>query len=97
MEALAQKEIDKRLQELPDWKREDKTLVWQHAFPTYLEALEFVYRLGKAAEENDHHPDIIMNYKRVTVRYSTHSAGGITELDFKMAGKIGELLAAFSR
>jgi|ERR1044071_9899665 4a-hydroxytetrahydrobiopterin dehydratase len=95
-QALSQNEIEKRLKDLPNWKLEDKTLVWVRPFPSYLEALEFVYQLGKAAEEADHHPDIIMNYKQVTVRYSTHSAGGITDLDFKMAGKVDGLSSAFS-
>ncbi len=44
--------------------------------------MAFIVRLGFAAEAVDHHPDLLVNYKRVTVTYSTHSEGGLTEKDF---------------
>lgn len=82
---------------LPDWLQEGGALIRVQTFATYKDALDFVYQAGLAAEENDHHPDITMAYKRVTVRYTTHSAGGITELDFKMARVVESLIDRFSR
>ena len=96
-EALTQAEIDKRLKELPDWKQENKALVRVQTFPEYKDALEFVYQVGLAAEAGNHHPDIVMNFKRVTVRYWTHTARGITALDFKLAGIVETLVKKFYR
>ena len=53
-------------------------------------------RLGFAAEAADHHPDILINYKRVTLTYSTHSAGGLTDKDFAGAEEAARLAAGFS-
>lgn len=91
-EALSQDEITKRLAALPQWKQEDKALVRIQTFPAYKDALDFVYQVGLAAEAEDHHPDITMNFKRVTVRYWTHTARGISALDFKMAGIVEGLV-----
>jgi 4a-hydroxytetrahydrobiopterin dehydratase len=93
--ALSQAEIEKNLKDLPQWKQEDKALIRVQTFPEYKDALDFVYQVGLAAEENDHHPDITMNFKRVTVKYWTHTARGITALDFKMAGIVEKLVQEF--
>lgn len=89
---LSQSEIDQKLEELPNWKQEDKALVRVQTFPAYLDALEFVYDVGRTAERENHHPDIFMNFKRVTVRYWTHTARGISALDFKLAGLVENLV-----
>ncbi len=60
------------------------------AFP---DAVAFVVRLGFDAELADHHPDILVNYKRVTLTYTTHSAGGLTEKDFAGAAHASDLAA----
>lgn len=91
-EALNQEEIKKRLSALPEWKYEDNALVRVQTFPYYKDALEFVYKVGQAAEEADHHPDITMNFKRVAVRYWTHTARGVSALDFKMADIVERLI-----
>lgn len=93
-DALSQTEIDKRLKDLPEWKQKDKALVRVQTFPEYMDALEFVYAVGKAAERENHHPDITMNFKRVEVKYWTHTARGISALDFKMAAIVENLVAS---
>ena len=57
----------------------------QFIFAGFADAVAFVVRLGFTAEAADHHPDLLINYKRVTVTYSTHSEGGLTEKDFEGA------------
>lgn len=94
-DALTQEEITQRLTSLPHWKQEDKALVRVQTFPNYKNALDFVYQVGLAAEEHNHHPDIVMNFKRVTVRYWTHTARGISTLDFKLAGVVEKLVETF--
>lgn len=94
-EALPQEEISKKLADLTHWKQEDNALVRVQTFPNYKDALDFVYQVGLAAEEHNHHPDIFMNFKRVTVRYWTHTARGISALDFQMAGIVEKLVGNY--
>ena len=75
-------EAQARLKELPGWELAGDTIRRQFTFADFPEAISFVVRTGFAAEAVDHHPDIQVNYKRVTLSYSTHSAGGLTEKDF---------------
>lgn len=76
---------------LPGWQVEDKELVRTFEFKTYLQGIEFVQKLGTAAESMNHHPDMLVTWRKVTVRISTHSVGGLTALDVELAGKAGEL------
>ena len=82
MPRLGLDEIDRRLRDLPAWRREGDAIVRQFTFDSFPEAVAFVNRLVPATEAADHHPDITVTYKRVTLIYSTHSEGGITEKDF---------------
>ena len=62
-------------------------------FGGFPDAVAFIVRLGFDAEQADHHPDILVNYKRVTLTYTTHSAGGLTEKDFAGAAHASDLAA----
>jgi len=76
------------------WQEQDDALVREFELPSFPAAIDFVVRLGKLAEGESHHPDIDIRYRRVTVRWTTHSAGGITEKDREMAERTTTLLAA---
>lgn len=82
MEVLSTNEIDRRLASLPGWSRAGSAIARQFTFGGFPDAVAFVARLVPGAEAADHHPDITINYSRVTVTYTTHSNGGITEKDF---------------
>ncbi len=75
----------RRLAGVDGWRLEGDALVKQFTFAGFPEAVAFVGRLVPGAEAADHHPDITINYKRVTLSYSTHSEGGITGKDFEGA------------
>jgi len=60
-------------------------------FKSYVDGLEFAFALGKAAEEEDHHPDILIMWRRVRVTLTTHAINGLSENDFIMAAKANEL------
>ena len=62
--------------------------------PSFPAAIAFVDRLAELAESENHHPDIDIRYRRVTVRWTTHSEGGITEKDREMAERTSALAAA---
>ena len=80
--------------DLPEWSVEGEVITRQFTFAGFPEAIAFVVRLGFAAEAADHHPDLLINYKRVKVSYSTHSEGGLTDKDFEGARAASALAAA---
>lgn len=77
--------IESSLSQLPGWKREGTELVKNYRFTSYLKGIEFVTLLAQTAESMNHHPDLFVGWRKVTVRLTTHSAGGITSLDIQMA------------
>jgi 4a-hydroxytetrahydrobiopterin dehydratase len=74
------------------WREEDDALVREFELESFPAAIEFVRRLADLAEGENHHPDIDIRYRRVLVRWSTHSAGGVTDRDRELAARTsGEL------
>jgi 4a-hydroxytetrahydrobiopterin dehydratase len=92
MPTLSRAEIEERLKTLRGWTLEGDAIRKQYTFAGFPEAIAFVNRLAPEAEKADHHPDILINYKRVTLTYSTHSEGGLTQKDFEGA-RIADRLA----
>jgi 4a-hydroxytetrahydrobiopterin dehydratase len=82
MNLIPPDEVLRRLPDLPGWSLVGNAVVKQFAFTDFPAAVAFVNRIVPVAEAADHHPDITIHYRRVTLSYSTHSAGGITEKDF---------------
>ena len=60
--------------------------------PSFRDAIAFVGRVADLAEEANHHPDIAISYKKVTLRWTTHSAGGLTDLDYELASRTDALV-----
>ncbi len=75
------------------WDERENALEKEFTFDSFPEAIAFVGRVAEAAEAANHHPDIAIAYRRVTLRWNTHSAGGITELDHALAARSDELAA----
>ncbi len=90
---LSQLEIAERMKHLHGWMLERDAIAKQFTFAGFPEAVGFVNRLLPEAEAADHHPDIQINYKRVTLVYSTHSEGGLTEKDFAGAAMADRIAA----
>jgi len=90
MAVLSKDKVEERLRALPGWSLEDSAIVRQFAFAGFPEAVAFVGRLVPGAEAADHHPDLTIHYRKVTVSYSTHSEGGVTEKDFAGAERANQ-------
>ncbi|HUG63709.1 MAG TPA: 4a-hydroxytetrahydrobiopterin dehydratase [Gaiellaceae bacterium] len=73
------------------WTEVDDALERTFELPSFVEALAFVNRVGELAEAQNHHPDIAIHYRNVTLRWWTHTAGGITDRDRDLAEKSGRL------
>lgn len=67
------------------WAEVDGALERTFELPSFPEAIAFVNRIADLAEAEDHHPDIAIHYRRVTLRWWTHTAGGITDRDRELA------------
>lgn len=73
------------------WQEIDDALEREFAFPTFAEAIAFVNRVAELADAEDHHPDIAVHYRRVVLRWWTHTAGGVTDRDRELAARSAEL------
>ena len=73
------------------WTEVDDALERTFELENFVDALAFVNRVGELAEAENHHPDIAIHYNRVTLRWWTHTAGGITDRDRELAEKSGRL------
>ena len=82
------------MSEPADWSERDGALEREVLFDSFRGAIMFVDRLADLAEAENHHPDISISYRRVTVRWTTHSAGGITDRDRELAARTEELIRA---
>ena len=88
---LDEKQIQEELSKVKDWVLRKNSIEKDYTFNTYLDGLNFVYSIGKLAEEQGHHPEMNLGYKRLTVRLTTFAIGGLSENDFILASKIDEL------
>ena len=90
-ELLSETEIETRLRRLA-WEREGDEIVREWRFEGFSEALAFVNRVAEVAEDSNHHPDIFLHgWNKVKLSLTNHSAGGLTEADFVMAGRFDQL------
>ncbi|HSX21427.1 MAG TPA: 4a-hydroxytetrahydrobiopterin dehydratase [Gaiellaceae bacterium] len=80
-----------RVSELAGWDEVDGALQRVFELPSFADAIAFVNEVARLAEAENHHPDIAISYKRVTLRWTTHSAGDITDRDRELAARSAEL------
>src|SRR5437660_11768251 len=100
MSALSQSEIEQRLAEAGEWRVADesgreldsglsKAIARERKFKDFAAAIAFVDRVAEVAEQANHHPDILLHgWNKVRLTLSTHSEGGLTDADFRLAGEI---------
>ena len=91
-ELYNESQVQDGLAALSGWELRDGRLRKQYQFRTFLRAIAFVNSVAYLAESAGHHPDITINYNRVTLSLSTHDAGGITEKDFDLAQRAEAIL-----
>lgn len=93
MDKLTAQQIEQSLKSLPGWQQTGGEIAKTFNFKNYYETMAFVNATAWVSHRQDHHPDIELGYNKCKVRYSTHSAGGITSKDMECAGKIEKLMA----
>lgn len=92
MTPLTSDQVRDALAKLDGWNQAGQQIARTFEFKNYYETMAFVNATAWISHREDHHPDLEVGYNRCMVRYSTHSAGGITAKDIECAGKIDRLL-----
>lgn len=86
--ALDTATIQARLREVPEWQATDGIIAREFTFANYGATIAFVNAIAAMAEQQNHHPEMTVGYRRCTVAYTTHSAGGaLSENDFICAAR----------
>lgn len=85
---LTEEEIERQLAALPGWTRDGAQIVAELEAPDFPTAITLVDEVALEAEDMDHHPDMDIRWRTVRFALSTHSAGGITQLDIELAHRI---------
>jgi 4a-hydroxytetrahydrobiopterin dehydratase len=93
---LEKSEIERRLSALPGWEFKDNAISKLYRFKTFMDGIRFLNQVAEMAEAADHHPDVKINYTRITFSCSTHDQGGVTEKDVKLASQIEEAYKAYA-
>lgn len=92
MSVLINADIARELAKLDGWALEGQAIHKQFTFSGFPEAVDFVQRLVPGCEAADHHPDVTINYRKVTLSYTTHSESGLTVKDFAGARAADQLV-----
>jgi 4a-hydroxytetrahydrobiopterin dehydratase len=92
MELLPEVVINQKLKTLQGWDYKDNSISKEYKTKNFVEAVTFLMKIAVEAEKLDHHPDVLIHsYNKLKITLSTHSKGGITENDLKLAGIIEKL------
>jgi 4a-hydroxytetrahydrobiopterin dehydratase len=91
MAVLTEPEIRQSLGKLSGWHKNGEAIQRTFEFPDFKAAMQFVNKIGDAAEQAGHHPDIDIRYNKVTMALVSHDAGGVTEKDVRMAERINQI------
>jgi 4a-hydroxytetrahydrobiopterin dehydratase len=89
---LSESEVDVRLAELSEWGASGDQIQRTYQFSNFVESMSFVQQVALLAEQDQHHPDILIRYNKVTLSLSTHDAGGLTEKDFAAAKRYDAII-----
>ena len=91
IEKLSASEADAQLANLDGWARDGDEISKTYTLPSFPAALAFTSTVGHLAEAADHHPDILVQYKKVKLTLSTHEVSGLSARDFELAAQIDAL------
>ena len=89
---LEEDDLTAALKKCPEWEYENNAITRTVEFEEFNDAIDFVNDLAEIAEEAQHHPDITIRHSKVTLKLTTHDAGGVTNLDFELAQRVDNLV-----
>lgn len=89
---IEEDDIAAALKKCPEWELDKGSIIRTVEFEEFMDAIDFVNDLAEIADEAQHHPDIIIRHTKVSLKLTTHDAGGITNLDIEVAQRIDHLI-----
>ena len=89
---LEAEDLSAALKKCPEWEYEKNSINRTFEFEEFMDGIDFVNSVADIAEEAQHHPDIRINYTKVTLKLTTHDAGGVTEADVELAQRVDNLV-----
>lgn len=89
---LEDDDLNAALKKCPEWEIEKKAILRVIEFEEFMDGIDFVNSVADIADEAQHHPDIRINYTKVTLKLTTHDAGGVTDADIELAQRIDNLV-----
>ncbi len=89
---LEDDELSAALKKCPEWEFEKNAIHRAVEFEEFMDGIDFVNSVAEIADEAQHHPDIRINYTKVTLKLTTHDAGGVTDADIQLAQRIDNLV-----
>ena len=92
VEPMTEEQIREMLKSVEGWEYKDGAIEKTFEFKNFYRTIAFVNAVAWIANREDHHPDLQVSYKKCTVRFSTHSIGGMSENDFICAAKVNALV-----
>ena len=92
MSCLSNSDIQYAISDLNGWEFENNAIHKIFTFESYLNSIAFINRLAKIAEENNHHPDMVVGWCKIDVAFTSHDQGGVTTACINMAKKIESVL-----
>lgn len=92
MKKLTEKEIEKKLEELPGWEYSEEAIHTVFEFQNFKETFSLMTRIAFEAEAQQHHPEWTNVYNKLSISLSTHDAGGVTQKDFELAKTIKSIV-----
>jgi 4a-hydroxytetrahydrobiopterin dehydratase len=96
MERMSEVQVREALAAHPEWSESAGAVHRTYQFPDFVAAMRFVNAVAQIAEADQHHPDILIRWNKVTLSLSTHDAGGITDKDFALAAKVDALCSSIN-
>ncbi len=88
---LSELQVEEKLKKLVNWYLDKDSIRRDWEFKDFVEAIGFINKVAIISEKHNHHAEIFNVYNKVSLRFNTHDAGGITEKDFKIAADINKL------
>jgi len=88
---IAKSDINTMMKRIPEWETDKRSIERTFEFDDFNQAIDFVNAVAEIADEEDHQPDIDIRWNKVRLILSTHSEGGLTDLDFHLAEKLDTL------
>ena len=92
MSCLSNSDIQYAISDLNGWEFENNAIHKIFTFESYLNSIAFINRLAEIAEENNHHPDMVVGWCKIDVAFTSHDQGGVTTACIEMAKKIESVL-----